>query len=367
MSDAQLEGYIRDYYASNPVPVVTFAWQGGEPTLLGLDAFRRIVEMQQRLCPPGKRFENAFQTNGTTLTEDWCRFFKEHGFLIGISIDGPAHIHDGYRLDKGQKPTHAKVMHGLELLRRHGVEFNTLTTIHRKNQKHGREVYEFLAREAGSRHLQFIPIVERRLADGKDAGAPNLSEVDRRDWQLAPETVTPGAYGQFLCDVFDAWIARDVGKVYVYAVETVLSQMIRGFAGICVFEKTCGDAVVVERDGGIYSCDHFVYPEHRLGTIAEQSLGELMDSGRQRRFGQDKHDKLPKKCLACPVLEFCNGGCPKHRFAVTDDGEPGLNHLCPGYFRFFTHVKEPLAYVAELIRRDRDPAEVMRWWRQRRK
>jgi uncharacterized protein len=367
MTEAQLEGYIRDYFISNPAPVVTFAWQGGEPTLLGLDYFRKVVEFQHKHCPPGKRWENAFQTNGTLLDDDWCRFFKANNFLIGLSVDGPAHIHDGYRIDKGEKPTHHLVMRGLALLKKHGVEFNTLTTVHRKNQKHGAEVYEFLARTAGSQHLQFIPIVERRLKDGRDAGAPKLTEIDKREWELAPETVTPGAYGQFLCDIFDAWIARDVGKVYVYAFETVLSQMVRGFAGICVHERTCGDAVVVERDGGIYSCDHFVYNEFRLGTIAEQTLGELMDSPRQRQFGRDKEDKLPGQCRRCPVREFCNGGCPKHRFAVTEDGEPGLNHLCPGYFKFFSYVKEPLTLVADLLRQGKDPADVMKQWKQRRK
>ena len=360
MRDDQLEAYIRDYIRANPAPTVTFAWQGGEPTLLGLDYFKRVVALQQQHAVPGKTVENAFQTNGTTLDEDWCRFFRDQRFLIGISIDGPEAIHDGYRVDKGQKPTFAKVMKGLDLLRRHQVEFNTLTTVHRKNQKHGRAVYDFLVKEACSRHLQFIPIVERRMPDGTDAGAPRLDAIDTRDWALAPETVSGGALGTFMCEIFDAWIARDVGRVFVYAFEQVLSQMIRGHAGICVHEETCGNAVVLERDGGLYSCDHFVYPEFRLGTIGEQGLVDLMDSARQRTFGADKRDKLPGQCRACPVRRFCNGGCPKHRFAVTEDGEPGLNHLCPSYFRLFNHVQEPLSELANLVRAGRDPAEIMK-------
>jgi uncharacterized protein len=232
--------------------------------------------------------------------------------------------------------------------------------VHRKNQKHGRAVYDFLVKEACSRHLQFIPIVERRLKSGGDAGAPALDRFETHDVEIAPETVSPGALGVFLCEIFDLWIARDVGRVFVYAFEQVLSRMINGNAGICVHEETCGNAVVLERDGGLYSCDHFVYPEFRLGTIGEQGLADLMTSARQRTFGTDKRDKLPRQCRACPVRQFCNGGCPKHRFAVTEDGEPGLNHLCPSYFRLFNHVQGPLAEVAELLRARRDPALIMK-------
>lgn len=360
MSDDQLEAYVRDYIRAMPAETVTFAWQGGEPTLLGLDWFRKAVALQKTHCPPGKKIENALQTNGTLLTEEWCRFLHDEGFLIGISLDGPQEIHDGYRLDKGQQPTFAKVMKGLDLLRRHQVEFNTLTTIHRKNQKHGRAVYEFLAREAGSRHIQFIPIVERRTPEGRDAGPPPLDRIDTRPADIAPETVSPGALGNFLCEVFDTWIVRDVGRVFVYAFEQVLSVMLRGHSGICVHEETCGNAVVLERDGGLYSCDHFVYPEFRLGTIGEQGLADLMTSARQHRFGTDKRDKLPGQCRACPVRRFCHGGCPKHRFALTEQGEPGLNYLCPSYFRFFSYVQEPLAELAELLRQGRDPAEIMK-------
>ncbi len=360
MRDDQLEAYIRDYIRANPAQTVTFAWQGGEPTLLGLDYFKHVVALQKQHCPPGKQIDNAFQTNGTLLDEDWCRFFRDEKFLIGLSIDGPEAIHDGYRVDKGDKPTFAKVMKGLDLLRHNQVEFNTLTTVHRKNQKHGRAVYDFLVKEAGSRHLQFIPIVERRLPDGRDAGAPVLDQLETRETIIAPETVSPGALGVFMCEIFDIWVARDVGRVFVYAFEQVLSRMINGHSGICVHEETCGDAVVLERDGGLYSCDHFVYPDFRLGTIGEQGLADLMTSARQRKFGTDKRDKLPQQCRACPVRQFCNGGCPKHRFAVTEDGEPGLNHLCPSYFRLFNHVQEPLAEVADLVRTGRDPALIMK-------
>lgn len=365
LTDAQLDAYIRDYLLANPSPVVTFAWQGGEPTLLGLDYFKAVVALQQKHCPPGKRVENAFQTNGTLLDDDWCRFFHDQRFLIGISLDGPAAIHDGYRIDKGAKPTHHLVMRGLALLRQHRVEFNTLTTVHRANQKHGLEVYDFLVREAGSRHIQFIPIVERRLKSGGDAGAPVLDRIDERPWELAPETVNAAQYGRFLNEIFDRWLARDVGRVHVYAFEQVLSQMLKGRSGICVHEPVCGDAVVVERDGGIYSCDHFVYPEFRIGTVGEQSLGELMDSPRQRTFGTDKRDKLPRQCRECPVRRFCHGGCPKHRFATTADGEPGLNHLCAGYEAFFTHVEKPLEFMAQYLRQGRDAKDAAKAWRKR--
>ena len=355
-----LEAYVRDFFHANPAETVTFAWQGGEPTLLGIDWFKRAVALQKQYCPPGKRIENAFQTNGTLLDEEWCRFFRDEGFLIGLSLDGPQEIHDGYRVDRGQKPTWSRVMHGLDLLRRHQVEFNTLTTVHRNNQKYGRRVYDFLVKEAGSRHLQFIPIVERRLPGGGDAGSPALDRFETRPVEIAPETVSPSGFGVFLCDIYDHWITHDVGRVYVYAFEQVLSKMVKGHSGICVHEETCGRAAVLERDGGLYSCDHFVYPEFKLGTIGDQGLVDLMDSPQQRRFGDDKRDKLPKQCRICPVRQFCHGGCPKHRFAVSVDGEPGLNHLCPSYFRFFNHVQSGLTAIAELLRADRDPALVMK-------
>jgi uncharacterized protein len=360
MRDEVLDAYIRDYIHANPAETITFAWQGGEPTLLGLDYFKRVVALQKWYCPPDKRIENAFQTNGTLLDEEWCRFFHDERFLIGLSIDGPEAIHDGYRLDRGQKPTWAKVMTGLELLRRHRVEFNTLTTVHRNNQQSGRVVYDFLTKEVGSRHLQFIPIVERHLPDGSDAGAPVLGQYETRPVTVSPESVGPGGFGAFLCDIYDHWITRDVGRIYVYAFEQVLSRMVRGFSGICVHEETCGRAVVLERDGGLYSCDHFVYPEYRIGTLGEQGLAELMDSSRQRRFGTDKRDKLTRQCQLCPVRQFCHGGCPKHRFAVSSEGEPGLHYLCSSYFRFFTHVQPGMGEIADLIRAGREPALVMK-------
>ncbi len=360
MAPALLEAYVRDFILANPSETVTFAWQGGEPTLLGIDWFKRAVALQQKYCPPNKRIENSFQTNGTLLDAEWCRFFCDHGFLIGLSIDGPQDLHDGYRRDRGQQPTWARVMQGLDLLRRHQVEFNTLTTVHRKNQKHGRRVYDFLTKEVGSRHLQFIPIVERRLPGGEDAGPPALDRFETRTVELTPETVSPKGFGLFLCEIYDHWITRDVGRVYVYAFEQVLSKMLRGFSGICVHEETCGRAAVVERDGGLYSCDHVVYPDYQLGTLGEQGLVELMDSPRQRRFGNDKRDQLPQQCRVCPVQQFCHGGCPKQRFAITSDGHPGLHYLCPSYLHFFTHVQPGLTAIAALLREGRDPALVMR-------
>ncbi len=365
MSDAQLETYIRGYIAASPDPTVTFAWQGGEPTLLGVDWFRRMVELQQRLCPPGRRIDNALQTNGTKLDDAWGTFLKEHQFLVGISLDGPAELHDPYRINKGGGPSHAAAMNGIAVLRKYGVEFNTLTTVNRLNQDHGKAVYNFLVKEAGSRHLQFIPIVERRLPDGSDAGPPPLDRRDERPWRLSPDSATGQGWGTFLCDVFDTWIAHDVGRVFFYAVESTLSTMVRGYSGICVHDQTCGRAVVIERDGAVYSCDHYVYPEWRIGDIGAQGFVEMIDSPFQRQFGNDKEDRLPSQCRTCPVLTFCNGGCPKHRFATTADGSPGLNYLCAGYHRYFTHVRAPLQAVAQALTQGKDPRSAAKAWRRR--
>lgn len=363
MAEPVLETYIRGYFAANPAQNVTFAWQGGEPTLLGLDYFRRVVDLQRQHCPPGRTFDNALQTNGTLLDDAWCEFLREERFLVGLSMDGPEEVHDAYRRDRGQKPTWSKVMEGAARLRRHQVAFNTLTTVHRQNQHQGKRIYEFLVREVGSRHLQFIPIVERQLEDGSDAGVPDLRSFETRSVRFSRETVGAAGYGKFLCDIYDHWRTRDIGRVHVYAFEQVLSQMIRGFSGICVHEETCGNAVALERDGSLYSCDHFVYPSHRLGQVGDQSLSELMDSPRQRQFGLAKRDLLPRQCRTCPVRRFCHGGCPKQRFSISRDGEPGLHYLCPSYLAFFTHVQDGLGMVADLIRAGRDPALAMKRFR----
>lgn len=326
-----LERFVREYIAMQPGPRVSFAWQGGEPLLMGLDFFRRVVELQKRYLPRGWECANSLQTNGTLLGEDWCAFLKEHEFLIGISIDGPAALHDAYRKDRRGRGTHAAVMRGLALLQRFGVETNALCTVHRANASRPVEVYRFL-RENGLDFLQFIPIVEQ-LGGGR----------------VSPRSVAPKAFGRFLCAIFDEWWASDVGRVYVQIFEESLRMFMGQPSSLCVFRSTCGDALVMEHNGDVFSCDHFVTPEHRLGNISEVSLRELCALPRQRAFGEDKAAGLPGMCRACDVGGLCHGECPRNRFAVTPAGESGLNYLCEGYRRFFRHVRPHMEHMAALL------------------
>lgn len=362
MSPAVLEQYVRDYITAQPGPVVSFAWQGGEPTLLGLDYFRHVVELQKRHAG-GKMIENAFQTNGVLVDDEWAKFFAENQFLVGISIDGPRELHDAYRVDKGQQPTFEKVFAGLQALKRNGVEFNTLTTLHRKNAPHPREVYRFL-REHGSRFMQFIPIVERAApADSKHKGfwlaAPPDFEADDFDDQVTPWSVRPVEFGNFLCGVFDEWIKQDVGTVFVQHFDSALANWTGQPAGICVFSENCGRALAVEHNGDVYSCDHYVYPEYRLGNLTQTPLAELVDSPVQARFGLAKSKTLPRYCRDCSARFACHGECPKHRFLRTPDGEPGLNYLCAGYKKFFRHIDSAMSTMAVLWEQQRAPAEIM--------
>jgi uncharacterized protein len=327
MDAETLEAYVKQYVTSQLVPHVTFAWQGGEPTLMGLDFYRRAVALQQEYAPPGMTVVNAFQTNGTTLDDAWCSFFRENDFLIGISIDGPREMHDAYRLDKGGAPTFDRVINGLRLLQKHGVEFNVLTTLHAANVRHPLKVYRFLRDEASATHIQFIPIVE-----------PESQGVSER-------SVTGAAYGAFLNRVFDEWIRRDVGSVSVQSFDQAYGAFHGGGASLCVHRETCGNALVIEHNGDVYSCDHFVRPEHRLGNIRERRLRSMAGSQAQHDFGEAKSTSLPRQCRACDVRVACNGGCPKDRLLSTVDGETGLNYLCEGYRTFFRHVREPLAQL----------------------
>ena len=327
-----LERYVAQNCAQ-PLAEIPFAWQGGEPTLAGLEFFRRAVALQRTYQRPGTRIVNALQTNGTLLDDEWCRFLHEHGFLVGISIDGPEHLHDAQRLDRGGKGTWKKVMKAIDRLRAHAVEYNTLTTVTRTNQGHGAQVYRFL--RTISNFPQFIPVVERLDREGGDAGPTGLGG-------LTDFSVDAHAYGEFLVAVFDEWAKRDVGKVFLQFVETMASQLVGRPAAICVHAETCGRAVLLEHDGSLYSCDHYVYPAYRLGNLSDQDLPEMIDSPVQRRFGDAKRDALTAQCRSCPVLRFCNGGCPKHRVALSRTGEPGQDYLCPGYERFFTYAEAPL-------------------------
>ncbi len=336
MREDVLESYIRQYIENHDTPQVNFAWQGGEPTLLGLDYFRKVVELEKQYAN-GKHITNAFQTNGVLLNDAWAEFFRENHFLIGISIDGPRHLHDAYRVDKGSQPTFDRVMRGLGKLKEHNVEFNTLTTVHHGNVESPLEVYRFL-KESGSGYMQFIPIVERISSHATGEGLHLISPDFAGEAQVAPWSVGPRQFGRFLCAIFDEWVRQDVGRYFVQLFDVSLEIWAGLDASLCVFRKTCGAAMAIEHCGDLYSCDHFVYPQNRLGNIMESPLESLVTSEQQQRFGKAKESALPKYCRECDVRFACNGECPKHRFMTTPDGEPGLNYLCPGYKMFFRHV-----------------------------
>ncbi len=340
MSDELLESYVRQYIEAQDVPEVHFAWQGGEPTLMGLEFFRRVVELQRRHAG-GKTVHNALQTNGTLLDDEWCAFLAENRFLVGLSIDGPRDVHDAHRVGRKGEPTFDRVLATMRLLRRHGVDFNTLTVVNSLNAERPLDVYRFLRAE-GSGFVQFIPIVER----GPD-GAPT------------PETVSGGQWGAFLCAVYDEWVSRDVGRVFVQLFDATLNAFCGLPNPMCVFAPECGRAMALEHNGDLYSCDHFVYPEHRLGNVLRTPLRVLAESPQQAAFGQAKRTALTQACRRCPVLFACNGDCPKHRFALSPDGEPGHSHLCAGYLRFFQHCAPTMRAMAGLLREGRPPALVM--------
>ncbi len=327
MSDELLDEYIRQYIAAQRVPQVVFAWQGGEPTLMGLKFYRKAVELQQRYRRSGMRIFNALQTNGTRLDDAWCAFFHEHDFLIGLSLDGPRELHDAYRVDKGGQPTFDRVMTGLALLKKHQIEFNILTCVHSANADHPLEVYRFLRDEVGTQYIQFLPIVERMPALRSQA----------ETW-VSSRSVNGEAYGRFLNTIFDEWIQRDVGRISVQMFDVALSIWSGEPSGLCVFDETCGQGLAMEHNGDVYSCDHFVEPDYHLGNMQFIPLAELAGSVRQRTFALAKRETLPRYCRECPVIFACHGGCPKDRFIQTPDGEPGLNYLCAGYKAFFSHV-----------------------------
>lgn len=348
MSDNMLEEYIRQYIDAQQINEVNFAWQGGEPTLMGVDFFRQAVSYQQKHKKPKMRIQNALQTNAVTLDDEWAEFFAENDFLIGVSLDGPKHIHDFYRVDKGGNPTFDKVIAGLDLLKKHGVEFNILTTVHAANEKHGREVYQFMRDEVGTQFMQFIPIVER----DNDTGYQEGDDVKDR-------SVGGAQYGQFLIDMYEEWVRHDVGKVYVQIFDIALSAWIGQAPGLCIFDETCGLAMAMEHNGDVYSCDHYVEPDYKLGNIMDISLSDIVVMDAQQKFGQDKRDTLPQYCLDCEVKFVCNGGCPKNRFIQTPDGEDGLNYLCEGYRAFFNHIRPTMNFMGSELSQRRPPANVM--------
>jgi uncharacterized protein len=350
MTDEVLDSYLRQLIESSASPQVTVSWQGGEPTLMGLDFFRRAIELAEKYRRPGMIFEHTLQTNGTTLDEEWCRFLRQHGFLVGISIDGPRELHDAHRVDKGGKPTFDEVMRGLRLLQQHGVEHNVLTTVNRRNADHPLAVYRFLRDEAQATWIQLIPVVERQT---------ELVQLGRGP-HVTPQSVHPEQLGTFLCAVFDEWVRHDVGRIFVPTFEGALANWLGlPSSGMCIFDETCGHALVIEHNGDLYSCDHFVTPEHRIGNVREQHLAYAASSAQQQRFGLAKQEGLPQVCRTCDVRFACHGECPKNRFAVSDDGEPGLNYLCQGYKQFFHHIGPSMRRMAQLVREGRPASEVM--------
>jgi uncharacterized protein len=362
MTDTTLETYICKYIASQPGKEITFAWQGGEPTLLGLDFFRRVVELQKKYRGV-KRVLNALQTNGTLLDDDWCQFFTDNEFLIGLSIDGPRELHDAYRVDKRRHPTFDRVMRGLDFLQKHGTQYNTLTVVNRKNSEYPLEVYHFL-KSIGSTFLQFIPLVERNPTHtakemGFDLNLPPLLGQPEEHSPVTEWSVQSEAFGDFLTAIFEEWVRKDVGTTFVQIFDVTLGNHMRMDSSLCVFAETCGNALALEHNGDVFSCDHYVYPEYKLGNVNTESLGEMVASVRQRRFGTDKRDTLPRFCRECDVRHLCHGECPKHRFIKTPYGEPGLNYLCAGYKRFFHHVTPHMETMARLISARRSPDELM--------
>ncbi|MCA8995356.1 MAG: anaerobic sulfatase maturase [Planctomycetaceae bacterium] len=364
MSSHTLETYIRQYIEAQPVdaPEITFAWQGGEPTLLGIEFFERVVRLQRQYARPRQKIANALQTNGVLLDETWAAFFKEHQFLIGLSIDGPVELHDRYRYDKKGRGSFAAVHSALKLLKRTGVDFNALVVVNRFNGDHGKRVYTYL-RDNGVQYLQFIPIVERRGTGvhGEDEiPTPAPREEERWDHLVSSRSVRPHQFGRFLIKVFDEWVKRDISQVFVQIFDQALAAWLGLEPSLCVFRRECGRALAIEHNGDLYCCDHFVDPEHQLGNIHDLPIVELANSRQQYEFGVAKERTLPNYCKSCEVRFACNGECPKNRFILTPDGAPGLNYLCEGYRAFFNHVREPMEAMARELKQGRSAANVMR-------
>jgi uncharacterized protein len=366
MDEAMLDTYIRQLMESSPGPQVDIAWQGGEPMLRGLDFYRRSVQLANKYRKPHQHVLHTMQTNGTLMDDEWAVFFKENNYLLGISVDGPRALHDAYRVNKQNEGSFDDVIRGWNCLRKHGVDVNILCTIHAANAEHPLEVYRFFRDELHAQYIQLIPIVERATADTiafANQGWGGQRGTDRplykQEGSLVTErTVKAVQFGQFLISIFDEWVQRDVGKVYVTTFDVALGSWL-GQHNACIVAPTCGSALVLEHNGDVYSCDHYVEPDHRLGNIRETPLKTLVSSEKQRRFGQSKYDTLPKYCKECPVLFACYGECPRNRFIKTPDGEDGLNYLCAGYKAFFTHIDKPMRAMATLLRQGRYADEIM--------
>lgn len=369
MSPEMLETVIRKYIEANDVPEVQFNWHGGEPTLLGLDFYRRAVELEKKYAGDKQVF-NTIQTNGTLIDADWARFLRENDFLVGVSIDGPRDIHDRYRKDKGARPTFDKVIEGIRILNGEGVRFNTMSTVNNASRGRGLEVYQFL-KSLGGFYQQYMPVVEHVKYPLGPKGEPNrkarpyIVAPETPGAQLAPWSVDSLAFGKFMTDIFDYWVCNDVGQCFVGLFDATLANWCGVKPGSCVFGQTCGENAIIEHNGDIYPCDHFVYPDRLLGNIAQSDIATLMDSEKMLRFGIDKRNSLPRKCRACKWLFACNGECPKHRFNLSEKGETGLNALCEGYTHYFSHVAPYMDKMRELLLSRLAPATIIPWARMR--
>jgi len=347
MSDKVLEAYISQYINATHIPEITFSWQGGEPTLMGIDFFKKAIKFQEKYKKPGMRIFNNIQTNGILLDDEWCQFFRKNNFLVGISIDGPRELHDAYRNDRKGNPSFNKVMRAIGLMQKNEVQFNILATVNRVNADHPIEVYKFFKEEIVAQFIQFIPIVELEMED-PDAKI-----------KVTNESVLPEQYGDFLIAVFDEWIKKDVGNVYIQIFDAALASWVNYPPSVCLFAPTCGTAMIIEHNGDLYSCDHYVDSEHLLGNIMEIPMEELVSSSQQLQFGLDKKDKISLNCMQCDFKFACYGACPKHRILKDETGEQGLNYLCPAYKKFFTHISWPMQIMASLFNQERGPAEIM--------
>lgn len=362
MSDKVLSAFITNYITSQPTPVVEFVWQGGEPTLLGIDFFKRVIELQKPFVGT-KTLTNSLQTNGTLLTAEWCRFLKKHNFMVGISLDGPEEVHDRYRRDRKGKGSFDRVMRGLNLLQEHKVDYNVLACVARDTARHPLDVYRFF-KDEGIEFIQFTPIV-KRLSDtangttGLRLAGPAALDKKGRQGDVTPWSVIPEEYGDFLIAIYEEWVRHDVGTVFVMNFEWVLNAWIRNPSPVCVYADTCGRSVVIEHNGDVYACDHCVYPEYRLGNILSDMLPDMVARSLGTGFGVTKETGLPRWCRDCEVLPACHGGCPKHRFETTYYDEPGLQYLCAGYKKFFLHIRKYLRAMATLLENGLPASRVM--------
>ena len=357
MSDEMLELFIREYIHSQTTLEVLFTWHGGEPLLRPISFYERALELQRRYAD-GRRIANCIQTNATLIDDEWCEFFRKNNFLVGVSIDGPQSMHDSLRTSRRGESSYRDVMRGLRLLNRHRVEWNAMATVNAANVEHPLEFYRFFRDELECQFLQFTPVVERCcLTDGES----RLMHVAEPSGEVVPYSVTAEQWGRFLCAIFDEWVRHDVGRMFVQLFDSTLANWVGEAVGVCTMSKYCGHAAVIEHNGDVYSCDHFVFPEYKLGNLNEKSLSEMMYGRQQSEFGVAKHLTLPRQCRECEYEFACHGECPRNRFLMTADGEPGLNYLCKGYHAFFSHAAAAMDYMRRQLQQGRPPANVMKW------